>query len=106
MKKLLLFMLLLGLPAYANVEFDSDNYGLVSYPESSILSVETTMYPSYGVKVKFTNGETKFFMACTKNYAPIMLEMAYVQLGKYHHWQDQYTYSLIKKQDKARLGNW
>lgn len=105
MKKLLLFMLLLNLPAYANVEFDSENYGLVSYPEASIQSVETTLYPSYGVNVKFMNGETKYFMACTKSYATIMLEGAYMKLGEYYGWSPNYIESLMKKQDKAHLLN-
>lgn len=106
MKKLLLICILLfGLPSFAYVTLDGEQ-GVQKFREDTIAQVITVDRPTYGVKVIFKNGQSKFIMGSSRSDGGRLLTDAYLDLQKYYGWSDDFTYTIMKRQDKARLMMW
>lgn len=104
MKKLLLLgLLFIGLPTFANVEICNNEY-CRDYRENIVQSIETTENPNYGVIVRFKDGGYEYIQANTRASAVLMLNEGYESLKDYYNWSDNYFYNMLEKQDKAGLG--
>lgn len=109
MKKLLILLMMIGMPVYANVGIcenagNSEYDGCVDFPEDYIQSIETIKYPTYGVRVNLKNGNHYDVPAETRGQAILQLIYAYESLQEYYGWDEHYQYQILDKQDKAKLG--
>jgi len=106
MKKLLVLTLLLACsPTYAMVEFCNSNT-CIDFGEEDVQSIETTTRPTYGVNIIRKGGRVVFFAGDSKSDALSSFQNGYLSLQEYYNWSDSYYYNVLKRQDKAGLGQY
>lgn len=113
MKKLILILMLIGLPmfAFAYEEFegqamfkicDNDDWDDVcmDLPIESVKSLETMKNP-LGVRVNFKSGSHVDLEAQNKHQVLCMYLYSYTEFKNYYGWTDEQEYQIEKKHDKA-----